>query len=136
MKKFRKILLIDDDPISNFINTAVVRVTKLGEAKVVVNGAEAMDYLMNECDKENDYPDLIFVDINMPVMDGFEFLNQYANLKINQSDKAIIMMLSTSSDPQDVRKIDKLGIRLLKKPLTVNMIEALFGEEVAHVPKI
>jgi CheY-like chemotaxis protein len=135
MKKFKRILLIDDDPITNFINTAVLRITGLGEAKVTLNGAEAMDYIKNECRQENLYPDLIIVDINMPVMDGLEFAKQYANLKMKETEKALVLMLTTSSDPRDVKKTNELGIKMLKKPLTAEMVKDLFGEAVNNLSK-
>ena len=135
MKKFNRILLIDDDPITNFINTAVLRVTGLGEPKVTMNGAEAMDYIKNECRKENLYPDLIIVDINMPVMDGFEFAKQYANLKMKETEKAVILMLTTSSDPRDIKKTHELGIKMLKKPLTAEIVMDLLAETVNNLTK-
>jgi CheY-like chemotaxis protein len=135
MKKFNRILLIDDDPITNFINTAVLRITGLGEAKVTMNGAEAMDYIENDCRKENLYPDLIMVDINMPVMDGFEFVKRYINLKMEGRQKALILMLTTSSDPRDIKKTNELGIKMLKKPLTAEVVTDLFGQKVNILPK-
>jgi CheY-like chemotaxis protein len=130
MRKFTRILLIDDDPISNFINSQVIKLTGLGEARVTVNGSEAIDYIKNECRNEEVFPDLIIVDINMPVMDGFEFINQYIDLKLKGNSKALIYLLTTSSDPRDIKKSQALGIPMLTKPLTAEMINVLFQDEV------
>jgi CheY-like chemotaxis protein len=128
MRKFQRILLIDDDPIANFINTQVIRLTGLGETKVTLNGSEAMEYINNDCLKDNHYPDLIIVDINMPVMDGFEFVSRYIKQKAENSTKALIYMLTTSNDPSDIKKSNDLGIQMLTKPLTAEMITSLFEE--------
>jgi CheY-like chemotaxis protein len=128
MRKFNRILLVDDDPISNFINSQVIKLTGLGTTKVTMNGKEAMDYINTDCEKENLYPDLIIVDINMPVMDGFEFVSQYFKLKINNRGNALIYMLTTSNDPKDIKKSNELGIPMLAKPLTAEMIASLFDD--------
>jgi CheY-like chemotaxis protein len=128
MKKFKKILLIDDDSITNFINKLAITTVKLSnEIKVAASGAEAIDYLKTECSKENFYPDLIFVDINMPGMNGFEFLKEYKKLKIEE--EPIIIMLTTSCDPKEIKMTGELGIRMLNKPMTAEMLTNLFGKE-------
>src|SRR4051812_36297679 len=105
MKKFNKILLIDDDSITNFINSSVIRNTGLGEVvKIASSGKEAIEYIKKDCCRENDFPDLILVDINMPGMGGYEFLKEYRNLKIKETEKATIMVLTTSSSIRDIEK--------------------------------
>jgi CheY-like chemotaxis protein len=127
MKIYNKILLIDDDSITNFINSSVLKKAGLGGIiKVSLNGKEALDYIKKECKAEKIYPDLIFVDINMPVMDGFEFVNEYKKLKINDLNPSEIVVLTTSSNPKDIEKSNELGIKMIRKPLSIQIIKELF----------
>jgi CheY-like chemotaxis protein len=129
MKKYKKILLIDDDSITNFINSSVIKNVGLGEVIIVVNnGREAMEYLKKDCCKDNSFPDLILVDINMPGMDGYEFLKEYQKFETKKTEKTTIMVLSTSTDPRDMEKLEQLGILMLRKPLRKKMIAELFEE--------
>jgi CheY-like chemotaxis protein len=129
MKKYNKILLIDDDSITNFINSSVIRNIGLGEVvKVVSNGTEALEYIKKDCKREKSYPDLILVDINMPGMDGYEFLKEYRNLKIQETEKATIMVLTASTSPRDIEMAEKMGILILTKPLRKKTIAELFEE--------
>jgi CheY-like chemotaxis protein len=130
MKKFKKILLIDDDAITNFINSNVIKKAGMAEViQVTVNGAEALEYIKHDCKNENLYPDLIFVDINMPVMDGFEFVTEFRNMKLNSDEKAETILLTTSSSPKDIEKAKELGIKMLRKPLSFEILKELFGEK-------
>lgn len=131
MHKLRHILLVDDDTINNFINEKLLK--KLNSADkitVALNGEEAIKFLDNiNSDDENDYPDLILLDINMPVMDGFEFLEKYKNLDFPNKQSVIIVMLTTSTNPNDTEKLNKSGISgYINKPLTEEKITGLISE--------
>jgi CheY-like chemotaxis protein len=129
MKRFNKILLIDDDSITNFINSSVIRNTGLGEVvKVASNGKEAIEYIKKDCSRESIYPDLILVDINMPGMNGYEFLKEYRNLKIKETEKTTIMVLTASISQGDIEEAEKMGVLLLTKPLRKKTIAELFEE--------
>ena len=127
MKKFNQILLIDDDPIANYLNETVLKKAGIAEViKVAMNGVDALNYIKNECKKENSYPDLIIVDINMPVMDGFEFVNRFRELEIIGVEKPVIAILTTSTDLRDVKKANDLNITILNKPITLKMLNNFF----------
>lgn len=120
MKKLHSILLIEDDKITNFINERLIRRMNLsGEILISMNGLKAIEYLRNQAANRKPFPDLIFLDINMPVMDGFEFLERYHMLDYPKKDKTIIIMLTTSTHIKDMDKLLNAGnTDYLSKPLT------------------
>ena len=97
--KLRSVLIVDDDDVTIFYNTHVIN--KLGVTEHVhaeLNGEDALRYLVQKTDYAADYvkPDLIFLDINMPVMNGFEFLAAYDKLPDTDKGKHMIVMLTSS----------------------------------------
>ncbi|CAN5422967.1 response regulator [soil metagenome] len=111
-KKFDCILLVDDDPIANYLHLRLLNNSKLAKRiDIVTNGAEALIYLKEIC-----HPEILFLDINMPVMDGTEFLINYK--RIEPLPKTRIIILSTSEHTDDLSFITSLGINdYLIKPL-------------------
>ena len=114
-KKLNCVLLIDDDFATNFINKKIVQKANITtHIQVALNGKEAIDYLCNKGkfkseETLNPQPELIFLDINMPVMDGWEFINAYKNLIPDEQKKKInIIMLTSSFNPADKAKADTI----------------------------
>lgn len=134
MKKLNCILLIDDNPPTNFFNKRLIN--KLGLAEevfAVENGKLGLEFLTNQGDyvsngKKYPKPALILLDINMPVMDGWEFLEAYHQLSPEQKGEILIVMLSTSPNPDDLQKASSIselsGFR--QKPLTQEMLVDIF----------
>jgi CheY-like chemotaxis protein len=124
-KKLNTILLVDDDPITNFINKRLLEKMNIAtEVKVVKNGEEGVRCLMDHCFKTSNSPDLILLDINMPIMDGFEFLQEFNAMDFKNKEEVVIGILTTSSNSTDLEKIEKLGIRcFINKPLTEQKIK-------------
>jgi CheY-like chemotaxis protein len=129
-KKLNCILLIDDDEATNFLNKFVI--DKTGYVQYVItkhNGHEALHYLRNISADNKDVPrpDLIFLDINMPAMDGWEFLEEYKKLNEEQKGKMMIVMLTTSLFLEDKEKAMSLpevsGFE--NKPLTKEKLEKI-----------
>ncbi|MEQ9437626.1 MAG: response regulator [Cyclobacteriaceae bacterium] len=99
-----KVLLIDDDEINNFTVEAVLEtVDFIEEYEFKENGWDALDYLQ-ECERDNKFPDLIFVDINMPEMDGHEFIERYEAIFWEQHPATKVSMLSSSLSETDRQK--------------------------------
>ncbi len=127
-----KILCVDDDPIALLLSKLVI--TKSGFANDIVtlaNGQEAVVYLQNELQKTGGKGPklLILLDLNMPVMDGWEFLQQFTEkLREAYADTRIIL-LSSSVDPNDIRKAKDFSMVLdfFPKPLTKEMLESIIG---------
>lgn len=113
-------MLVDDDQINNFINQRLIEdliVTE--ELNLVNNGLEAVDYLKDSCQNRNKCPELILLDINMPVMDGFEFLYEFKSLDFPDKEKVKIVMLTTSTSQKDLEKLEDHEIAgYINKPLT------------------
>lgn len=132
MRKLNHILLVDDDTINNFINEKLLKKLNCAQRiSVKLNGEEALIFLKEECISSPDTcPDLILLDINMPVMDGFEFLERYKSLSFPNKSSVIIVMLTTSTNPNDTERLNKSGIGgYINKPLTEEKILNLMNEK-------
>lgn len=130
MNKISCILLVDDDQINNFINQRLIEdliITE--ELNLVNNGLEAVDYLKGSCQNSNKCPELILLDINMPVMDGFEFLYEFKSLDFPNKEKVKIVMLTTSTSQKDLEKLEDHQIAgYINKPLTEEKMMELFNK--------
>jgi CheY-like chemotaxis protein len=130
MKKFEQILLIDDDTVNNFLNLRIIKSFGLSQnIKTFLNGEEAIHFLEWHCIQEGKKcPDLILLDLNMPIMNGFEFLNIYNKLKFKK-DHVEIVILTSSQDDRDVKKVKSYGIHhYLNKPLITENLQSFLDE--------
>jgi CheY-like chemotaxis protein len=130
MKRIKTVLLVDDDEPTNFINKKIIQASDLVDAiHISQSGQEALDFLGHESDQADPFPvpELIFLDINMPAMDGWEFLAHYKKLKNEQKSKVIIVMLTTSLNPDDeVKAKDMKEVCAFRnKPLTKQLLEEI-----------
>ncbi len=117
--KFKSALLIDDNQIDNLINKKILENNLFAEKIVVAGSAEvALDYLKNGSPEST--PDVIFLDIRMPEIDGFQFLDEYEKINSLHDNHPKIFMLSSSLDPKDQTKVreSKYVHKFLGKPLS------------------
>ncbi len=100
MQKIKNIIIVEDDPISRLlIKTLVNKNYNVDQNDTFLNGEEAINYIKNRAELQEELPDIILLDINMPVMDGWEFLEEIARV---EKAKAIpIVMLTSSIDAED-----------------------------------
>jgi CheY-like chemotaxis protein len=128
MKTIKKVLLIDDDIVSNYLNKELLeKLDFTNEIIVKNNGRDAIHYLQSECYIENDYPHLILLDLKMPVLDGFDFLAEYDKLDIDKKDKIIIVVLTTSVNADDIMRLRALGkFDLINKPLNLDKLVDIY----------
>ncbi len=120
---FKTCLLIDDNYIDNFVTRKILEGSNFVETITVVRSAnEAIASLRDGIIK----PDVIFLDVRMPLMGGFEFLEEFDKLDIEKSGIKIFM-LSSSLDPVDMRKStdNKYITQFIHKPLTQKALEEL-----------
>ncbi len=125
-KKLKYVLLIDDDDTVNFINQVVIKKADITDNIITaLNGKEALDFLenynyQNQGDPSISEYSLILLDINMPVMDGWEFLDAYRNAKIPDKKNTHLVMLSTSLNPDDRARAEKIDVvsSFYSKPLS------------------
>jgi len=116
----KNVLLVDDDEIFNFLSTKILeRMGVANDIHVALNGEEALTLLNNYYQGSVSVPDVILLDLNMPIMDGFGFLQAFKRLSLPKMDRIKIVIVSSSQDPQDVQKARELGVAYyLSKPLT------------------
>lgn len=117
MQQIRSVLVVDDDPASNFLTQLLLRKSgTVAHVAVAANGKEALDYVTEHRGK-NGFPDLILLDINMPLMDGFEFLYHFQQLPYNHLTRVVLLSSSVSS--KDAQKAAKYQVKdFINKPLT------------------
>ncbi|MHC2990327.1 response regulator receiver protein [Pontibacter sp. HJ8] len=108
MKSVKTILLIDDDDTTNYLNHRLLARMEVAEdIRVVTNGEEALDYLVKAFSGAEGHPrpDLIFVDIKMSVMDGFEFLDEYQKFDEEKKLRTVMLMLTSSASFYDLERL-------------------------------
>jgi CheY-like chemotaxis protein len=131
-KKFKIVMLIDDNELDNFLNQQIIEGNNFSEKVYVNTGARsALEFLKNlslHLDiADRILPDVIFVDINMPMMDGFQFVEQFEKFAASLKKKIQVVILTTSINPEDrVRAtLFKSKVSFLNKPLTDEMLNSM-----------
>lgn len=125
-------MLIDDNDDDNFYHRIIIDEAGIaGHVQVAGSGIEAIDYLKNG----DLIPELIFLDINMPKMNGWEFLIEYNKLNLHQDSMVIIIMLTTSLNPADREHAKHIAAinGFETKPLTEEIINKIINN---HFPEI
>ena len=104
-KKINRVLLVDDDDDANFFQEKLIRKNNFAEhVDKACNGVEALEYL-NTCIKgKHPLPEIIFLDLNMPKMNGWSFLEKYNQLDEEIKNKIVLIILTSSVNPDDAEK--------------------------------
>lgn len=119
-----RFLLVDDNPIDLLVNEKVITNQHAQHLiHKVRSGPEALDYLA----QTDELPDIILLDIKMPIMDGFAFIDEYRKLNEDITSHIRIYMVSSSIDPNDLRRVDESQWVnwLIEKPLTREAVEKI-----------
>ncbi|MCX2740220.1 response regulator [Pontibacter anaerobius] len=129
------VLLVDDDETTNYLNERLLKEMQVAkEIKTLKNGKEALNYIAKVegpgATAGVKRPDLIFLDIKMPVMDGFSFLEEYHKLSVDEANPVIILMLTSSASFYDLEKLKAFN-RVKKhfsKALTKHDVHEIMNE--------
>ena len=131
MTKINHICLIDDDHIFVYGAKRLMREMDFYEdLSVYSNGQEALDQFKDLVKSGSELPTLLFLDLNMPIMNGWEFLEELSNVPGIKLSKVSIYIMSSSVDPRDLEKIQTNPFikNYVLKPLTTEDLENIAGE--------
>ena len=122
------VMLVDDNDTDNFISRRIIEITKFANNVEIKNsGKSALEYLEENKNDPNSLPEYIFLDINMPIVDGFVFLYEFEKFDSFLRNKCKVIILSSSDNKRDIDKIvnNDNVIKFITKPLTENALEEI-----------
>lgn len=128
LKKPDFVLLIDDDDAVNMLNTIILRKSGVADNIIAVQSGEKGLEALTEFQAEDKWPGMIFVDINMPGICGWEFIERFKKDFIQFKNRCIICVLSSSLDPRDretARNNADMVDSYLSKPLSIDAVTTL-----------
>lgn len=128
MEIIQNCCIIDDDPIFIYGTKRVMK--EVGFSKNIIvydNGKEAIDGLSKISEAEELLPEVIFLDLNMPIMNGWEFLDEFDKLPNHNLKKTIIYIISSSVDPRDLERVKnyKQVSNYILKPIRPNDLQSI-----------
>lgn len=131
MNDVLKTCIVDDDSIYRFTMVKALESTKLPmEIMAFSDGEEAINFMLDNLDHDSVFPDVIFLDIDMPVMDGFQFMEEYVKIKPRVGKKITIYMVSSSLDPVDIDRAKKISAisDYIVKPIGLSRLKSIIEE--------
>lgn len=134
MQKIENVLFVDDDEITNYLNVRLVQKLQIAnEIKVAMNGLEALDLIKKTEIGHYSCPDLIFLDLNMPLMDGFQFLESFTQME-NCETKPHIVVVTTSTNNKDLDRLQSYTCisGYINKPMTTEKLQKVLEEVYAE----
>ncbi|MFY0672206.1 MAG: response regulator [Bacteroidia bacterium] len=132
MKKVKNACIIDDDEIFRFILKKHIKNQNLADNILCFeNGREAIEYIKTNRLENDNLPDVIFLDINMPIMDGWDFVMEYNELKKQIIKDATVFMISSSVDDRDISRANDSGVitEYVAKPVDKKQIHDLMNKD-------
>jgi response regulator of citrate/malate metabolism len=129
-RKIANLWIIDDDPMASFY---IKRLAELGELASIITIYDkaqwAIDYLLHHKKSPEHLPDLILLDIYMPEMDGWDFLQKYAEIRDHLAKRIDIYLISSSNHARDVQKANSFQDvkAYLQKPVTKEQLKEIIN---------
>jgi CheY-like chemotaxis protein len=126
--RYKSVLLVDDNEIDNFINERIINSSGFAEVVVVKNSSDAaLEFLKENEKKPESLPGIIFLDLNMPIKDGFVFLEDFDKLDSSIKQKCKVIVLSSSISPDDINRAstNPYVLKYINKPLSEKYLEAV-----------
>jgi CheY-like chemotaxis protein len=134
MNTHKRLCVIDDDPVFTFLLAKMIeKFEDLAKSVFFENGQEAIDYLRTHATEEEALPDLILLDINMPILDGWQFIEAYADLEPSLSKPITIYMISSSREMEDQERALATGYisEYIQKPVYANELQEIITKMIA-----
>lgn len=129
MRRKINILLVDDDPLFIFLTKKIISSTGYSTAiSECGDGQGGIEFINKSLGDTTDLPDLIFLDLNMPISDGWEFLEEYAKIESNVSKKIDVYIVSSSISPHDFERSKEFNVvkDFMIKPLDKGKLAEIF----------
>jgi CheY-like chemotaxis protein len=128
MNKNPSVCVVDDDAIYQFTIKKTIKSFNLTQKIMAFyDGEEALNFIIENLNKDEELPDVILLDINMPIMDGFQFMEEYIRIKPKLAKKITIHMVSSSVVPEDIERAKKISeiSDYIIKPMTRGKIKSI-----------
>lgn len=110
MNRYRNLTLVDDDELFVYLTKrSIKQIDEVAQVKIFKNGLEAIKFIQSNKDQIDQLPELILLDLSMPIMDGWQFLDAFSNLNLNLPYKIIIYIVSSSISPHDIERAKKIN---------------------------
>ncbi|MBX2964110.1 MAG: response regulator [Cyclobacteriaceae bacterium] len=122
------VMLVDDNDTDNFISKRIIEITRFSKrVESKSSGKAALDFIRENENNPENLPSLIFLDINMPIVDGFVFLYEFEKFNEIVRNKCKVIILSSSDNKRDIDKIvnNNHVIKFITKPLTETALEEI-----------
>lgn len=126
--KMKNMVLIDDSKMDNYISKFIIKESNLAEnINIFSSPIEALEYLETLKNDHEKFPEVIFLDINMPDMDGFGFLDEYSKFSKDIIEETAVFMLTSSNDPKDIKRALEYPVvkKYFTKPFTIDFLNDL-----------
>jgi len=126
--KIKHALLIDDSDVDNYISKHIIIKSKFAKKITIkTSAADALKYLTDLQTNPKEFPNVIFLDIRMPEMNGFEFLDEFKKFPQAINNQCTVLMLTSSNDQRDIEHASQYSVvkEYLNKPLDKSMLENL-----------
>lgn len=129
-KKVQRAFIIDDDEVYIYAIKRLIKIQNLcDEVLVFTDGKQAVDYLEEHQNDGTQMPEVIMIDVNMPVLDGWGFIEAFQKMDLESTKNTKLFMISSSIDPRDVKKAKEIPliIKYIFKPITFDELKEVFS---------